>query len=532
MIPRQSPPAAAAQRLTADIAIVGAGFAGSILAMICRQCGWEVVLLERGRHPRWVIGESSTPLANLALEEIAAEFDLPELAPFAKFGTWQQHHPDIACGLKRGFTFLHHARRSATSTAWNPRDQLLVAASPHHRIADTHWFRPEFDAHLTTLAVRRGALYLDSTTLTHAEPQSNRLVLRGTRAERPVEVRARYVIDASGARSFLQHAFALPAGPFHAFPKTQAIYSHFSGVERLDQLHPHWPADSAPYPVDDAALHHVFPGGWIWVLHFNNGITSAGAALTAQTAHRLGAQDPSAAWQRLLATLPTVKRQFARATAIRPFIHIPNLSFRTGVVAGPRWALLPSAAGFVDPLLSTGFALTLLGIRRIVQHLQHAPDFKPSPEARGGYQKATLDELDLTATLVGSLYAAMPHPPLFNALSLLYFAAASYAETWRRLGRPAPAFLLADRPAFRHELLHLNKHARRLAANPTPHARDLRDFDRAVRQAIAPIDVAGLADASRQNWYPVDVRDLFAAAPRLDASTAEIQAMLRRCGLG
>ena len=30
--------------------------------------GYDVVLLERGTHPRFAIGESSTPLANLSLE--------------------------------------------------------------------------------------------------------------------------------------------------------------------------------------------------------------------------------------------------------------------------------------------------------------------------------------------------------------------------------------------------------------------------------------------------------------------------------
>ena len=45
-----------------DIAIVGSGFAGSLLAMIARRLGRSVVLIERGKHPRFVIGESSTPL--------------------------------------------------------------------------------------------------------------------------------------------------------------------------------------------------------------------------------------------------------------------------------------------------------------------------------------------------------------------------------------------------------------------------------------------------------------------------------------
>lgn len=44
-----------------DIAVIGSGFGGSLMGMIARRLGRSVVLLERGRHPRFSIGESSTP---------------------------------------------------------------------------------------------------------------------------------------------------------------------------------------------------------------------------------------------------------------------------------------------------------------------------------------------------------------------------------------------------------------------------------------------------------------------------------------
>ena len=62
-----------------DIAVIGSGFAGSLIAMIARRLGRSVALIERGKHPRFAIGESSTPLANLLLEELAQRYDLPAL---------------------------------------------------------------------------------------------------------------------------------------------------------------------------------------------------------------------------------------------------------------------------------------------------------------------------------------------------------------------------------------------------------------------------------------------------------------------
>ena len=44
----------------AEIAVVGGGFGGALMAMVARQMGRTVVLIERGTHPRFAIGESST----------------------------------------------------------------------------------------------------------------------------------------------------------------------------------------------------------------------------------------------------------------------------------------------------------------------------------------------------------------------------------------------------------------------------------------------------------------------------------------
>ena len=113
-------------KLTCDLAILGGGFGGSLLALIARQLGRSVVLLERDRHPRFAIGESSTPLTNLLLEEIARRHDLPELLPLTKWGAWQSAHPKVGCGLKRGFTFYHHEFGQPFRDDAAHRRQLLV----------------------------------------------------------------------------------------------------------------------------------------------------------------------------------------------------------------------------------------------------------------------------------------------------------------------------------------------------------------------------------------------------------------------
>src|SRR6266516_7389186 len=179
-----------------DIAVVGSGFGGALTAMIARRLGRSVILVERGRHPRFAIGESSTPLANLLLEELALRYDLPRLLPLAKWGSWQKTYPQIACGLKRGFTFYQHQYDKPFLNDSERRNQLLVAASPRNEIADTHWYRADFDHFLVREAQGLGVDYLDQTQLHTVTFNGNRVQLEGEREGRSVCVRARFIVDA------------------------------------------------------------------------------------------------------------------------------------------------------------------------------------------------------------------------------------------------------------------------------------------------------------------------------------------------
>ncbi|MFO1501749.1 MAG: hypothetical protein U1G07_25800 [Verrucomicrobiota bacterium] len=148
-----------------DLIVLGSGFGGSLLSMVARQLGRSVLLLERGAHPRFAIGESSTPLANSLWEELSERYDLPRLRPLSKWGSWQQAYPEIGCGLKRGFSFFHHSAGQAFQSDAKRSNQLLVAASSRDEAADTHWYRPDFDHFLVREAQRLGVEYLDHCAL-------------------------------------------------------------------------------------------------------------------------------------------------------------------------------------------------------------------------------------------------------------------------------------------------------------------------------------------------------------------------------
>jgi FADH2 O2-dependent halogenase len=520
-------------KIEADVAVAGSGFAGSLVALIARRLGLSVALLERGSHPRFAIGESSSPLANLLLESVCERYGLDRVRALAKWGTWRAARPEIGCGLKRGFTFYAHAPGRPFAGDAQRTDQLLVAASPRDEIADTHWYRPDFDHFLVEEARSAGAAYVDRLVIDRVEVGGRGARLDGLRGTEPVCVRARLLVDATGPRGLLARALELEDAGFAGFPRTAGLYTHSSGVRRLEAMGVGLVGpETPPYPPDDAAVHHVFPGGWIWVLRFADGTTSAGVAATEELASELVFSDGEPGWQRLLARLPTVGEQFSESRPLFPFVYHPRLAWRARVASGPGWTMLPSAAAFVDPLLSTGFPLTLSGVERLALRLEGDWESPQWTDRLAQDARLALAEADRAALLIAALYRSFADFPLFASLTKLYFASASFTEAARRLGRPglAGSFLCGGHPRFGPALVDCCREVLDASAADRSDPGWRRARMAQIGNAIEPIDVAGLTDSSRRNWFPVLASDLVGAAGKLEATAPEIELLLERTG--
>lgn len=490
--------------------------------MICQQLGYRTVMIDRVSHPRFAIGESSTPFSNLLLEEIAIDFNLPQLAGFIDWGHWQAAHPDIACGLKRGFSFFHHERDRPFVPDTCHSNELLVAASPRDSLGDTHWYRSELDAHLVREAAKMGVEFFDRTQLMRIDGlDSTPLITLALQREGTCfDITSRYVIDATGPRGALHSALKSEELCLESLPGIQTLFAHFRNVARWDSRPGNLSAGALPYPPDDAAVHHIFEGGWIWILRFNNGIVSAGISALDSFANEFGLSEGGPAWQRILKAFPSIGALFDRSAIVEPFRFQRHSSFRSSRTFGRNWTLLPAAAGFVDPLLSTGFALNLLGITRLGAALRKHGlgggqfELEVAEMARLGGM-----EIEAVSHLIGALFRTMGDFDRFRALSLLYFAALSFSEAAWRLGRKSEVktFLLSDRPVFARQLKEICARA----------ADDNFSLAEAVAKAIAPINVAGLGNAERNHWYSVDSRDLLASHQKLGVTREAIEAFLK-----
>ena len=216
-----------------------------------------------------------------------------------------------------------------------------MAASPNDELSDTHWLRADVDHFLVREAVALGAEYLDEVQLRVARVRPAEMpMLRAHRRGAPVVDRARAWSSTRAGRAGSSAARWTSANAaFAGYPATQALFSHFTGVARCDDDARVTPMrrsadDGLPYPMDDAALHHVFDGGWMWVLRFGNGVTSAGIAVTDDLAAELRLADGEPAWRRLLDRLSIRRGAVRRTPADSPVHWMPRLPWRAAAGGG------------------------------------------------------------------------------------------------------------------------------------------------------------------------------------------------------
>jgi FADH2 O2-dependent halogenase len=493
-----------------EVAIVGSGFAGSLLARVLATLGYDVVLLERGTHPRFAIGESSTPLANLSLERIGVRYGLPDCYYLATHGRWLEHFPELRRGLKRGFTFYRHHPDQPFANRGFDSERLLVAASPHDSLSDTHWLRADVDHHFAREAIAAGVDYRDRVELTNADVGSGSVRLAGSRCGTQFELRANFLIDASGPGGFLARQLSIPSGLQQTQTRSAIVFSHFDGVRLMKDVVPGMP--EGPYPDDWAAVHHVIDEGWMYSLRFDDGVTSAGFLLTARAAAGLDTADAASLWGGLLLRYPTLASAFADASPLMPITYRPLIQHRLTRAAGERWALMPHAYAFVDPLFSTGIAWSLRAVERLALAFESAAHNGRVPDLAmlSRYDTALSAEADQIDLVVAGAYEAMAHFDLFAAQAMLYFGTVSFAEASQRLKPTDSAgwggFLGVGDPVLEPIARESVQRLRRITqgCGKVGTSDERRSFAEWIAQAIAPRNIAGLADPGRRNLYPVD----------------------------
>jgi len=496
-----------------DIVIAGAGFGGALTALALKECGFNVCLIEKGRHPRFAIGESSTPIADMILRSLSSKYNLPWLYDFSRYGSWQKTHPEIVCGIKRGFSYFKHYPNKEFSTDENHCNELLVAASVNDELSDTNWLRSDFDAFLITKVKEAGIDYFDRTEIISAIRANNQWSFALSYDNGNRTIHAAFIIDATGSGMLADKLFSVRSSAENFLTNSFAVFSHFNNLPRWTGIlhEKNIATGNYPYYTDNSALHHILDEGWIWQLRFNNNLTSFGFALNGNGTS-LSTMQTTAIWKTMLEKYPDINHILKDAS----LSSVPGSIVRSGRLQrkmetcfGEGWVAMPHTIGFIDPLFSTGIAYSLAGIERIAEALSKNSSFQqPLYNQLKEYETIVFEELKLIDLLVAGCYKTMQHFQLFNAWSMLYFTFTILYEQKRLKNLPVKYFLEADNAEMLKIAQTTYKELIELTAQKTISSYDMDKFTDAVRRRIKPFNTAGLLNPSSKNMYYHTVAEL------------------------
>jgi flavin-dependent dehydrogenase len=319
-----------------DVVVIGGGPAGSTAATLLARRGYQVIALEKARHPRFHIGESLLPM-NLPVFERLGVLDKVRALGVYKGGA------DFEARNDRGYNTYAFAR--------------AIGSSPPH--AYQVW-RQDFDKMLYDHARDSGADAREGQEVLEVEQTSSReshLRVRGDDG-REYSIQARYVVDASGRDALLSSKRKLRRKNHEH--QSAAIFGHFR--------------NAAQRPGEDAGNISIyrFGHGWIWMIPLPDAVMSVGAVCRPEYLK----QRKGRTVEFLLETLRQNAAAWTRlesATLIGNEVRVTgNYSYDSLRMGGPGWVLVGDAFAFLDPVFSTGVYLAMSGAEQAAQVVDEA----------------------------------------------------------------------------------------------------------------------------------------------------------------
>jgi flavin-dependent dehydrogenase len=279
-----------------------------------------VVVLERDRFPRFHIGESLLPFSMKAFERLGLHEKFKRAGFLEKFGG----EMCSACSTATAKFYFKDGFNSKTEHAYQVP-------------------RAEFDKVLLDNAREFGAEVREETAVEKLEFATDEVRL--TLAKSGEQICAQYLIDASGRNSLVSSMFKLKQSYAHL--KKISIFAHFDGCVRDEGR--------------DGTLTKMVRAAdrWFWNIPLREPTTSIGVVLDAAVYKKSGLSAEEFLEQ-AIAEQPLLTDRMQNAVRVSPVRVEADFSYRNSRLAGDRWMLAGDAAGFIDPVFSSGVFLAVL----------------------------------------------------------------------------------------------------------------------------------------------------------------------------
>jgi flavin-dependent dehydrogenase len=350
-----------------DVAIIGGGPAGSTAAALLAHAGRRVIVFEREKFPRFHIGESLLPFSMKAFTRLGLH------EKFLRAGFMKKHGGEIigACSEPGTKFYFKDGYRSQTDHAYQVT-------------------RGDFDKLLLDHAAECGAEVHEATSVDRVQFSKDdvELAIRSNGSSR--SIRARYVIDASGRASMLGRQFKIKKTYDHL--QKLSIFAHYDGVWRAEGI--------------DGTLTVLLRAidRWFWLIPLTSERTSIGVVLDSEIFRKskLSAED---FLEQALAEQPIVAKRMMSARRVSQVYAEADFSYRSARLHGGRWLLAGDAAGFIDPIFSSGVFLAVFSGEQCADVL-HEVLAHPRKTKRllAGYDRAVNRAMDIYLRFVDAWY--------------------------------------------------------------------------------------------------------------------------------
>ncbi|PJB66616.1 MAG: NAD(P)/FAD-dependent oxidoreductase [Anaerolineae bacterium CG_4_9_14_3_um_filter_57_17] len=393
-----------------DVAIIGSGIGGSTLAAILARQGLSVLVFEGGAHPKFAVGESMILETSEMMRALAEFYDVPELAYFSSENYFK--YAGFSHGVKRHFAFVHHEMGEPQNLRHSL--QAVIPKEPYGH--EMHLYRQDTDYFLTSLAISYGATVLQNTFVADVDIQPDGVSITTKSGQ---IYQAQYLVDAGGFRSLV--ADKLGWRHHNLQTQTRSIFTHMIDVPCYNDVSVSPKEFDVPFRWSEGTLHHIFKGGWLWIIPFNNHadstnpLCSVGLQLDPRIHPARPDLTPEAEFNEFISQFPKMKEQLQNAKAVRGWVRAERLQFSSHHVVGERFALLGHAAGFIDPLYSKGLYVTHISVMLLADLLLKA-------KATGDYSAESFQPLEQTTLN----YVAMHDRLVANSIKSW-----SHYELWR-----------------------------------------------------------------------------------------------------
>jgi geranylgeranyl reductase family protein len=376
-----------------DVAIIGGGPAGSTAATLLSKAGRRVVVLEREKFPRFHIGESLLPFSMQTFTRLGLQEKLR--AHFVeKFGGEIAE----AGGEKAAKFYFKDGFASRTDRSYQVTrskfDKMLLdhaGESGAEICEETFVDDLSFDDGAVTLFLRRDAL-----------PR-----VRGrSEARRSETMRAKYVIDASGRNSVIGNKFKLKKSYQHL--QKLSLFAHYEGLEREAGI--------------DGTLTRMVRtlDSWFWVIPLENNRTSIGIVLEAADFKKSGLSAEEF-FERAIAEQPLVRNRIGDGRRVSQVYTAADFSYRSQKLVGDRWLLAGDAAGFIDPVFSSGVFLAVLAGEQAADVLHEVLDHpKRARRLFRHYERLVNRAMDVYLRFVEAWYAGKEFIEVFLTPTQLF----------------------------------------------------------------------------------------------------------------